>query len=355
MASPPAVTTSATTIAPEVKLVCQVELSFSTQLNRLYTAEVRKEGESSSSAEEWEPVGSPIRGNGGVMHVTVPSDHEAPKLPIYRMRRFNGEWVLVWRDEFEGSKLDTAKWSCEENGYGGGNNELQFYSTNPKYYAVENSLLKLAVFRDQAVSLDGKRHNYTSARLRTLHRGDWVYGRFEVRAKLPVGPGIWPAVWMLPSLNAYGPWAASGEIDIVEGRGTDAREEVLGSLHYGGTWPNNQHVSSVHHFPVKRDAPEFHIYALEWLPNVIRWFVDGTCYATVNSDGWHTAAVPKQQSGGAPFDQPFHLLLNVAVGGGFFSGPYADQLRLLQELPDSAFPQVMEVDYVRVFQWASRE
>jgi beta-glucanase (GH16 family) len=150
---------------------------------------------------------------------------------------------------------------------------------------------------------------------------------------------------MLPSDNRYGTWAASGEIDILESRGS-AVHETLGTLHFGGKWPDNRHVGSAYAFPETNAAEEFHLYAIEWEANEIRWFLDGELWQTRKKEEWDSEAAPKNPH--APFDQPFHLIINVAVDGGFFAN--TDQKS--DRLPGKAFPQELLVDYVRVYQWA---
>lgn len=256
-----------------------------------------------------------------------------------------GQWRIVWRDEFDGGAIDFTKWSHEENNYGGGNNEKQFYSTQPKYSFVKDGMLHLCAYRDAYTSVDGKKSNYTSARLRTLYRGEWKYARVELRAKLPSGEGIWPAAWMLPTNSPYGTWAASGEIDIIESRGSDVKK-TLGTLHFGGGWPANEHKGAAYDFPNKNAADDFHIYAIEWEKDAISWFVDGVKWQTISHKDWNSQAA--KENAYAPFDQPFHLILNLAVGGNFFNGTGQDPDRL----PAEAFPQTYLIDYVRVSQRA---
>jgi len=242
------------------------------------------------------------------------------------------EWKLVWHDEFEGQSLDYSKWGVEENAFGGGNNELQLYTDRKENVRVEDGKLVLEARRDTP-NIAGTTREYSSGRVRTKHRGDWKYGRIEVRAKLPRGSGMWPAIWMLPTNSPYGGWAAGGEIDIMEYKGQEP-DVVLGTLHYGAPWPDNLYSGDSYQLPEGNFADEFHTFAVQWKPGQIDWFVDGKKYQTQTE--WST-------TGGefpAPFDQKFHLILNLAVGGGFV-GPVG---------PDTKFPQQMLVDYVRVYQ-----
>ncbi|MDX1694340.1 MAG: family 16 glycosylhydrolase [Ketobacteraceae bacterium] len=243
-------------------------------------------------------------------------------------------WHLVWRDEFDGARIDPAKWEHEVNGWGGGNNELQYYTARPENSYQSGGTLKIVARQESYTGPDGTR-NYTSARLRTLNKGDWLYGRFEIRARMPHGQGLWPAIWMLPTDWVYGGWAASGEIDIMEAVNLQAGggNDIHGTLHYGGPWPDNVH-SGTGFTPSASVVNEFHTYAVEWEPGEIRWYVDGQHYQT-QREWWSSAgAYP------APFNQRFHLILNVAVGGNWPGSPDGG----------TRFPQVMEVDYVRVYQ-----
>lgn len=278
-------------------------------------------------------------------------------------------WTMVWNDEFSGTEIDTTKWGFEVNCWGGGNGEQQCYTDRP-----DNSYLndgKLYILAKQETftgpnNPDGDWSNtvtlpYTSARLRTMNKGDWKYGRFEIRAKLPSGQGTWPAIWMLPTDYVYGGWAASGEIDIVEAvnlkapsdaggqlSGTPERR-VYGTLHYGAAWPNNVESGQEYYMPDDvNPADDFHTYALEWEKDEIRWYVDGVHYATQRSSGWYSQYT---ENGGvvigeedAPYNQRFHLLLNLAVGGGW-AGNTNDK-----GIDDSALPQTLVVDYVRVYE-----
>ncbi len=323
---------------PTVSVLPARELRFPTEPGGFYQLESAPDG----SSDAWKPVGPPVKGTGEPHAVLRPAEGEDVS---YRVRRLTNQWVPVWADEFDGDRLDPARWSREENGYGGGNNERQFYSTDPRHAYVADGHLHIAVHREPHTTVDGKTQPYRSARIRTLERGDWQYGRFEIRARVPGGEGIWPAVWMLPSTDRYGTWAASGEIDILESRGS-AVHETLGTLHFGGRWPNNRHRGETYTFPRENAAEAFHVYALEWEADEIRWFIDGDHYQTRTREDWFSEAAPDNPR--APFDQPFHLIINVAVDGGFFDGTGQKSDRL----PDSAFPQVLLVDYVRVFEWA---
>ncbi len=239
---------------------------------------------------------------------------------------------LVWSDEFDGDLIDYSKWGVQENAFGGGNNELQIYTDRPKNVRVESGNLVIEAHRDNA-GIAGTVREYSSGLVRTKHRGDWTYGRIEVRAKLPVGQGMWPAIWMLPTDEKYGTWAASGEIDIMEYRG-QTPNEVLGTLHYGAPWPKNTHSGSSYVLPTGGFNDDFHTFEIDWQPGKMVWSVDGKPYQTQTK--WHSDGTEFP----SPFNERFHLLLNLAVGGNFLGAPDAT----------TTFPQKFLVDYVRVYQ-----
>ena len=241
-------------------------------------------------------------------------------------------YQLVWHDEFDQSLIDQTKWTFEVNAWGGGNNELQYYTDRLVNAFIDNGNLVIHALKESYTGTEGTRE-YTSARLNTKNKGDWRYGRFEIRAKLPVGQGIWPAIWLLPTDNVYGGWAASGEIDIMELLGQEP-DKVYGTLHYGGSYPQN--VQSGNHFVLHGESfhDDFHTFALEWDSTSISWFVDDSLYQTQTQ--WYST----EGTYPAPFDQNFHCILNVAVGGNWPGAP--DQT--------TEFPQQMAIDYVRIFQ-----
>ena len=242
-------------------------------------------------------------------------------------------WKLVWSDEFDGPTLDYSKWGVEVNAYGGGNNELQIYSDRLKNVRLEKGHLIIEAHKDGYAEA-GTRRDYSSGRIRTKHRGDWRYGRIDVRAKLPVGKGIWPAIWMLPTDDAYGTWAASGEIDIMELVGHEP-STYHGTLHYGGKWPKNKHTGKSYKLSSGTFADDFHIFSIVWEEGQVRWGIDGKLWQT--QDKWNS-------EGGkfpAPFDKRFHLLINLAVGGNWPGAPDAN----------TKFPAQFLVDYVRVYQF----
>jgi len=242
----------------------------------------------------------------------------------------------VWHDEFNGSTIDTSRWGYDIGTGppypGWGNKELEYYTSRPENAYVASGLLHI-VARSESYSSS----SYTSARLKTYGLFSPTYGRFEFRARLPQGPGFWPAFWLMPRDMVYGDWAASGEIDVMENRGQDPTT-VLGTLHFGGAWPNNdQSFGPSFTFPAGDSVTNFHVYALEWSTNEFQWYVDGISYQTQTS-WWSTGgAFP------APFNAPFYLVMNLAVGGYFVGSPDAS----------TVFPSEIQVDYVRVYDFTS--
>ena len=241
-------------------------------------------------------------------------------------------WKLVWADEFNEQQLDYSKWGVEVNAFGGGNQELQLYTDRPENIRIEDGHLIIEARKDHP-NIQGTLREYSSGRIRTKNRGDWKYGRFEIRAKVPEGKGMWPAIWMLPTDEKYGAWALSGEIDIMEFDGAKPGH-VLGTLHFGDQWPNNRQSSGEYVLRQGKFSEDFHTFALEWERGEMRWYVDGKQYQTKTKWDSKAAAFP------APFDQRFHLLLNLSVGGRLVGAPDAS----------TVFPKQFVIDYVRVYQ-----
>ena len=247
--------------------------------------------------------------------------------------------TLVWADEFDGSTIDATNWEHmigDGTLYGlpagWGNNELQFYTDSPNNSFVSGGYLHIVALEE---AVGG--YNYTSARLRTKNKQDFLYGRIEASIKLPTTRSMWPALWMMPTAEVYGTWAASGEIDIMEAKVSTFPKQIVGSIHYGGEWPDNLSQSyyySEGNGPNATDfSQDFHTYAVEWEPTVIRWYVDGNLYGTATN--WSSTGGPFP----APFDQAFHFIVNIAIGG---SAPAPNS--------STTLPQEMLVDYIRVYE-----
>ncbi len=245
----------------------------------------------------------------------------------------NTERRLAWSDEFDYSgSPDTAKWNydlgdgCPAN-CGWGNNELEYYTASQKNAHVENGLLIIEALKD---SLGGK--SYTSTRMVSKYKGDWRYGRIEVRAKLPRGRGTWPAIWMLSTDWKYGGWPASGEIDIMEHVGFDPGV-IHGTIHTEA-YNHIKGTQKEGKIMIADCMDEFHVYAIDWSENKIDFYVDDKPYHSVTRD-------PNEDFKGWPFDERFHLIMNIAVGGNWGG---------MKGVDDSIWPQRMEVDHVRVYQ-----
>ncbi len=243
------------------------------------------------------------------------------------------QYKLVWSDDFngaDGSAPDPTKWAIQTGGNGWGNNELESYTARPQNVQVSGGNLVITAAKEDYTGADGIARHYTSARMQTLGLFSQTYGRFEASIKIPKGQGMWPAFWMLGSDIATNPWPACGEIDIMENIG---KEPAInhGSLHGPGYAPGN--VTAAYTVPSGALGDGFHLYAVEWDTQQVRFYVDSTLYATFTA-----ANLPS----GSPweFNKPFFLLLNVAVGGDWPGAPDGT----------TQFPQQMLVDYVRVYQ-----
>lgn len=241
-------------------------------------------------------------------------------------------WDLVWSDEFdEPGAPDSTKWDYDVGGHGWGNAELQFYTRDRRENArVENGRLIIEARREE-----WEGNEFTSARLVTRGRQSWLHGRFEIRARLPEGRGTWPAIWMLPDEWTHGSrqWPEVGEIDIMEHVGYEPGliHATVHSKKFFYRWNENSPKTATIEIP---DAlSEFHTYVLEWTADELRAYVDDTLYFTYTNpgEGWTSW----------PYTGPFHLLLNVAVGGHWGGQKGVDE---------KAFPLRMEIDFVRVYQ-----
>jgi beta-glucanase (GH16 family) len=246
-------------------------------------------------------------------------------------------WSLTWSDEFNGpsgSTVDSAKWSFDIGGGGWGNNELQTYTNRTANAKLQHGVLVIKVLKETFTGADNITRKYTSARLLTRNTFTQTYGRFEARIRIPYGQGIWPAFWMLGHDLGTAGWPTCGEIDIMENIGKEP-SIVHGTLHGPGYSGANGITAS---FPLpasRKFSDNYYTFAVEWEPDVIRFYVDGRLYKT---------RTPADLPAGKAwvFNHPFFLVLNVAVGGNFPGNPDATTI----------FPQLMKVDYVRVYQRA---
>ena len=234
---------------------------------------------------------------------------------------------LVWNDEFNvDGKPDESKWDYDIGGNGWGNNELQYYTSDSVNVRANNGKLEL-----EAHYYENAEIKYTSARIVTRYKGDWLYGRIDIKAKLPAGLGTWPAIWMLPTDWNYGNWPNSGEIDIMEHVGYD-QNKIHGSIHtesYNhkiGTQKSGQIV-------IPTASTKFHLYSIEWSTEKIDFYVDDQKYFSFANEN--------KSASEWPFDKRFHLIMNIAFGGDWGGA---------QGIDNSIFPVKMEVEYVRVYE-----
>ncbi|MFZ1973327.1 MAG: glycoside hydrolase family 16 protein [Candidatus Acidiferrales bacterium] len=252
-------------------------------------------------------------------------------------RHDKSAWTLVWSDEFnasDGSRPDPAKWKFEVGGNGWGNHELECYTNRPENSFIHDGNLVIQALKENFTGPDHVARDYTSARITTQGLFEQAYGRFEARIKIPRGRGLWPAFWLLGNDIGTIGWPASGEIDIMENIGKEP-SMVHGSLH-GPGYSGDRDYTSEYKLPGGvRFADDFHVFAVEWEPKTVRFFVDQDLYATFT---------PTRLPTGMKwvFDHPFFIILNVAVGGDWPGPPDAT----------TTFPQTMLVDYVRVYKAA---
>jgi beta-glucanase (GH16 family) len=239
---------------------------------------------------------------------------------------------LIWADEFDYEGIpDPKKWNYDTGGFGWWNNELQYYTKAREYNArVQDGRLIIEAHKED-FKIGAKTNHYTSARLVTKYKGDWCYGRFEVRAKLPKGKGVWPAIWMMPTREMYGGWPSSGEIDIMEHVGFEP-----GMVHFSihtGKFNHRIHTQKTRALRVEKPDEIFHTYGIEWREDAIIFFVDDK----------KTFVFPRLEDNfmAWPFDRKFYLIVNLAIGGDWGGSHGID---------DTIFPQQMEVEYVRVYQ-----
>ena len=262
-----------------------------------------------------------------IASVVFPQANAQPSAP--------SAWTLTWSDEFstpDNSTPDPKKWTYDVGGNGFGNHELESYTSRPENAKIVGGNLVITARQEQYTGADGITQPYTSARLKTQGLFAQAYGRFEARIKIPKGQGIWPAFWMMGDDIARVDWPDCGEIDIMENIGREPGM-VYGSLHAPSYVAGTSDLSMGSPLPNGQNyADDFHLYAVEWEPGVIRFYVDSNTYATLTRAEW-------PQGGRWVFDHPFFIILNVAVGGDWPKNPDAT----------SQFPQQMLVDYVRVY------
>lgn len=255
---------------------------------------------------------------------------------------------LIWNDEFNGTSLDTSVWNYntgyyindDPNSWGWGNNELEHYTNSTKNVFLENGNLNIKAYEEpKSFPQDPNRYAlYSSGKITTKDNFSMKYGRIDIRAKLPKGNGVWPALWMLPNDDTYGAWAASGEIDIMEAKGR-LPGITSGALHFGGQWPVNRYISGEYVFQNGQTFDsDYHVYSLVWEEDNLKWYVDGKCFFKVTREQWYSVSAPNNPN--APFDKEFYIIMNLAIGGHFDGGLVPDA---------SDIPATMQVDYVRAY------
>lgn len=274
-------------------------------------------------------------------------------------------WALVWADEFNGDRLDTSKWRPEISCWGGGNDEKQCYTDRPENVQVVNGVLRLIA---RAEPFLGRKYPtewrdfdsvqeqpYTSGKVRSRGLANWTYGRFEVRAKVPAGQGAWPAVWMMPEGTHYGGWPLSGEIDILEAINIGAscidcigdvgENRTLSALHFGAPSPGNEAEDTRVTLPDGAlPSDGYHVWAAEWGAGLIRFFLDGQEHWRATADDWTSARPLAEGNPNAPFDKPFYIMANLAIGGQW---PEASNDGGIA--PDT-LPAQFLIDWIRVYQ-----
>jgi beta-glucanase (GH16 family) len=277
-----------------------------------------------------------------------------------------GGWDIVWSDEFGGTELDRSKWKPEESCWGGGNQERQCYTDRPENIRVTDGILHLKARKERFTGPDRppeiadkpnpqKRQEFTSGKIRTLGLAAWKYGKIEFRAKPPKGQGTWPAIWMMPAGNAYGGWPLSGEIDILEGvnlgasceicEGNIGENRMISALHFGDYAPKNKFRDTRVALPsLALPSDDFHVWTLEWGKGLMRFYLDGRKYWELTQDDWETASPLAKGNPVAPFDQPFYIMANLAIGGGLA------EKNNDKGVAANVTPAEFQIDWIRIYQ-----
>ena len=278
------------------------------------------------------------------------------------------KWDLVWSDEFDGAELDKKKWKPEKSCWGGGNNERQCYTGRKENIRVENGQLRLIAREERFTGPDRPpeiasmpnpktTQPFTSGKIRTRGIASWRYGKIEFRAKPPKGQGTWPAIWMMPENDYYGAWPLSGEIDILEGvnlgatctecKGTVGENRMLSAVHFGDKPPKNTHIHKRVALPdLSLPSDDFHVWTFEWGAGLMRFYLDGNQYWEVKADQLYSGSPKAKGNPVAPFDQPFYIMANLAIGG-----------KLAEDNNDKGIvmdsvPAEFLIDWIRIYQCA---
>jgi beta-glucanase (GH16 family) len=316
------------------------------------------------------PLKSLVSGVGLLLFIAGCGTTESPSADAPEAGERANSWQTVWLDEFEGDHLDETKWKPEVSCWGGGNDERQCYTARSENVLVDNGVLALKAreedytgprFPEGFPGAPGgeQTQTYTSGKVRTRGLASWQYGRFSARMKLPAGQGTWPAFWMMSEDEAYGTWPLSGEIDIMEAINLETpceecpggiERRTSGALHFGSAIPDNTYLYLDSTFdPDIGPSDAWRVYTVEWAEDSMQWFVDGQIFMRIESDAWFTTAPEAARRPHAPFDQPFYLMMNLAVGGNL-----AEKKNGAGFDPDS-FPTELLIDWVKVEQCSGDE
>ena len=277
-------------------------------------------------------------------------------------------WKLVFADEFDGNQLDAAHWTAYADCWGGGNKERECYTARPENVSVHDGRLELSArfetatgpslpldLRTPGVQVPDASKPFTSGKIASKGKFSLTYGRIEVRARSPIGQGVWPAIWLLPEADRYGPWPGSGEIDVMEAVNMGVKcgscfggveNNIYGTIHYGSNM-HHQYQQKGFQLP-KGTEGDWHTYRVDWSPEAIAWSVDGQKYFRVKLTNWRDTLQkgtrPEPAIRNAPFDRPFYLIMNLAVGG-LWPESHDQGGVALQDYPKS-----LAIDWVHVYQ-----
>lgn len=243
---------------------------------------------------------------------------------------------LIWQDEFSGTQLDTSKWTYQNGGWNGSNVQNCYVEANT---SIANGVLKIDAKYEPGYQCFSNTTDFTSGFIQTKNKMDWTFGYFEARVKLPESNSTWPAIWMSPQDNIYGPWPQSGEIDIFEIKGHDLTKSY-GNAHWGNVAGDQQQAKGTYSFAAGDDASNWHTYGLEWKLGELHFYIDGNYYHSIDDFD-----EPNATTHPGPFDIGFYLRINMAVGGNYLSSPWNDAYNGISQLPAT-----MEVDWVRVYE-----
>jgi hypothetical protein len=290
------------------------------------TADSLRQAEQTFYVELTSPVNGKLSGTG---KATGTIQNDGTYYPVdgsgYSSAEIYPGMNLIWSDEFDTISLDKNNWTCETGGSGWGNNELQYYTST-----IKNSFLSEGYLIIEARKENYGSNEYTSARIISKDKKTFTYGRIDIRAKLPKGKGIWPALWMLGNNISQLSWPACGEIDIMELLGHEPKRSY-GTMHWGPAGGGSTSIGGNYYLNSGDFSGSFHVFSLLWEADKLTFLVDDTIYFT---------ATKAEVNGDYPFDKPFFFIMNIAVGGNWPGNPDAS----------TTFPQRMIVDFVRVFQ-----